>query len=482
VKLRRMIPFAIAIALFMENLDSTIIATSVPAIAHSLGSTPLNLSMAVSVYLLSLAVFIPMSGWMADKYGTRNVFAGAIALFTVASALCGLSQSLAMLIGARALQGMGGAMMMPVGRLIIGRSFAKSELVAAMSYVTIPGLIGPMLGPLIGGAITTYASWRWIFYVNLPMGIVGILFAWRFVENLREPNLKPPDIVGFVLVGLGLAGLVLGIENIGRGVLPEGTEGALFALSAASLFLYWRHFKRSAAPALDLRLLRIPTFRASIVGGAVSRIGFGATPFLLPLLFQIAFGRTPLESGALTFTGAIGAMIMKTGASRVVRRFGFRRLLIGNALVVGGLGMSFALFTSATPWFVIIAVLTMTGFFRTLQFTCMSALTYADLEPARMSNGTSIASVAQQISMSLGVAVGATVLHIATELSGGVSPGPAAFLPTLLFVGVIPITAIYFFAQLSPSAGEEMSGHRRKAVAEAMDNLGEPAQAAGQGR
>jgi EmrB/QacA subfamily drug resistance transporter len=438
--------------------------------------------MAVSVYLLSLAVFIPMSGWMADKYGTRNVFAGAIAVFTVASALCGLSQSLAMLVAARALQGMGGAMMMPVGRLIIGRSFAKSELVAAMSYVTIPGLIGPMLGPLIGGAITTYASWRWIFYVNLPMGIVGILFAWRFVENMREPNVRPPDIVGFVLVGLGLAGLVLGIENIGRGVLPEGTEGALFALSAASLFLYWRHFKRATAPALDLRLLRIPTFRASIVGGAVSRIGFGATPFLLPLLFQVAFGRTPLESGALTFTGAIGAMTMKMGASRVVRRFGFRRLLIGNALVVGGLGMGFAFFTAATPWFVIIAVLTTTGFFRTLQFTCMSALTYADLEPGRMSNGTSIASVAQQISMSLGVAVGATVLHIATGLSGGTSPGPAAFMPTLLFVGVIPILAIYFFAQLPPNAGEEMSGHRRNSVTEAIDNLGEPAQAVRQSR
>jgi EmrB/QacA subfamily drug resistance transporter len=477
-----MITFAIAIALFMENLDSTIIATSVPVIARSLGTTPVNLSMAVSVYLLSLAVFIPMSGWMADKYGTRTVFAGAIALFTVASALCGQSQSLAMLVGGRALQGMGGAMMMPVGRLIIGRSFAKSELVAAMAYVTIPGLIGPMLGPLIGGAITTYASWRWIFYVNLPMGVVGTLFALRYVENMREPDVKPPDIVGFVLVGLGLAGLVLGIENIGRGVLPEGSEGALFALSAASLFLYWRHFKRSAAPALDLRLLRIPTFKTSIMGGAVSRIGFGATPFLLPLLFQIAFGRTPLESGALTFTGAIGAMIMKTGASRVVRRFGFRRLLIGNALVVGGLGMSFAFFTSATPWFVIIAVLTMTGFFRTLQFTCMSALTYADLDPGRMSNGTSIASVAQQISMSLGVAVGATALYIATELSGKTSPGTAAFMPTLLFIGMVPILAIYFFAQLSPSAGDEMSGHRRKVVTDSVENLGEPAQAAAQRR
>jgi hypothetical protein len=293
---------------------------------------------------------------------------------------------------------------------------------------------------------------------------------------------KPPDVVGFVLIGLGLAGLVLGIENIGRGVLPEGMEGALFVLSAASLFLYWRHFKRSSAPALDLRLLRIPTFRASILGGTVSRIGFGATPFLLPLLFQIAFGRTPLESGALTFTGAIGAMVMKTGASRVVRRFGFRRLLIGNAMIVGALGMSFGLFTSNTPWLVIISVLTLTGFFRTLQFTCMSALTYADLEPSRMSNGTSIASVAQQISMSLGVATGATALHFATGLSGGNTPTQAAFMPTLLFVGVIPVFAVYFFAQLSPRAGEEVSGHRRKVVQEAVENLGEPAQAVGQRR
>jgi MFS family permease len=346
-----------------------------------------------------------------------------------------------------------------------------------MAYVTIPGLVGPMLGPLIGGAITTYASWRWIFYINLPIGAVGIVFALRVIENMRDPNVRPPDIVGFILIGLGLAGLVMGIENLGRGILPEGAEAALFAVSAISLLLYWRHFKRVDAPALDLNLLRIPTFRASVLGGTISRIGFGATPFLLPLLFQIGFGRTPLESGALTFTGTIGAMAMKFGSARVVRRFGFRRLLIGNAVIVGALGMAFAGFSPATPSVVIIGILLLSGFFRTLHFTCMGALTYADLESSRMSNGTSIASVAQQISMSLGVAVGATVLHLATELSGEASPGQAAFAPTLLIVGAIPIFAIYYFARLSPMAGAEMSGHRAKAVDEAIDNLGEPAHA-----
>jgi EmrB/QacA subfamily drug resistance transporter len=462
---RRIIPLVVAIALFMENLDSTVIATALPVIAKSLHVTALNLSMAVSVYLLSLAVFIPMSGWMADRYGARNVFAGAIAVFTISSALCGAAQSLPMLIGARALQGLGGAMMTPVGRLIVGRSFAKSDLIVAMSYVTIPALVGPVLGPLVGGAITTYASWRWIFLINVPVGAVGVFFALRVIDNFRDPEVRRPDLPGFLMLGIGLAGIVIGVENTGRGVLPEGAESALLIVAAIALSAYWRHARRAAHPALDLKLFRIATFRAAVVGGIVCRMGFGATPLLLPLLFQLGFGLTPLGSGALTFMGAVGAIVMKTVAGPTLRRFGFRRLLVGNAIASGLMIMAMAAFGVATPTVAIAAFLGAYGFFRALQFTCMNALSYADLDPRQMPSGTAIASVGQQISMSLGVAIGATALEIATRLTGTTTPTPTAFAPTFLVVGLIPILSALIFARLPGGAGEEMSGHRAAAAA-----------------
>ncbi|MEI9986697.1 MAG: DHA2 family efflux MFS transporter permease subunit [Aliidongia sp.] len=456
-RLRILIPLVVACGLFMENLDSTIISTSIPQIARSLGENPLKLNLAVTSYLLSLAVFIPISGWIADRFGARTVFCSAIVMFTVGSALCGLATSLPMLVATRVLQGFGGAMMTPVGRLILLRSFPKDALVTAMSYVTMPALIGPTMGPIIGGFLTTYASWRWIFYINIPIGIAGIVLALRNIENFRAQ--KPPrfDFVGFLVAGCGLAFLEFAIESLGRHLVSTQLQASLFAVATLTLLLYGWHARRVEAPALDLTLFRNRTFNISVLTGGICRVGLGTVPFLLPLLMQLGFGLDALHSGLITFVSGIGAILMKTVSPWILRSFGFRRMLMGNGILVGGMIAGLALFRQDTPHWMLYCYLLVFGFLRSVQFTSINTLGYAELTPAIMSRATSLSSVAQQLSMSFGVSLGATLLAIVV----GDGPVTAAdFRPVFLIAGLIPALSTLGFARLRPFDGAEVSGYR----------------------
>ncbi len=455
-----LVPLIVACALFMENLDSTVIATALPAIARSLNEDPLRLNLAITSYLLSLAVFIPLSGWIADRYGARRVFRTAIVIFTAGSIACGIAQSLPELVAARIVQGMGGAMMVPVGRLVMLRTVPKSELVRAMSYLTVPALLGPVMGPPLGGFIVTYGSWRWIFFINLPIGVLGIVLATLFIEDVRESERWPLDLVGFILSGVGLAGLVFGFETAGRGVLPDGIVALLLGLGAIATTLYVFHARLRPYPIIDLSLLRIPTFGAAITGGLLFRIGVGATPFLLPLMLQLGFGLSPLGSGLLTFASAAGALTMKLTAAPIIRLLGFRSVLLGNAAISSVFLAASALFSPTTPHWLIFIVLLSGGFFRSLQFTSINTLAYADVPPALMSRATSFQSMIQQLSASIGVGSGALLVHMTLVFRDHGTLGAADFAPAFVVIGLISVSSILLFLQLSPQAGAEVSGHR----------------------
>ncbi len=453
-----LIPLIVACALFMENLDSTAISTALPAIAASLGENPLKLSLAITAYLFSLAVFIPISGWVADRFGARRVFRLAILVFMAGSVLCSFAGSLFGFVLARILQGMGGAMMVPVGRLVLLRTIAKADLVQAMAWLTVPALIGPVLGPPLGGFITTYLNWRWIFWINLPIGVLGIILVTRFIPDLREERSPPLDLLGFLLSAVGLVGLVFGFETIGRGLVPWSTTFLLLAVGVTGVGLYVLHASRILYPVIDLALLGIPTFRASVLGGFLFRIAIGATPFLLPLMLQVGFGLSPFNSGLLTFASAAGAMLMKLTAGPILKLFGFKRVLMANALIgavfVGAIG----LFTPDTPHLLILAVLLAGGFFRSLQFTSINTLGYADIERAQMSRATSFASMMQQLSLSVGVGTGALLLHLTVAARGSSQLLAGDFAPAFFAVALIAALSALVYLPLPADAGAEVSG------------------------
>ena len=450
----------VACALFMQNLDGTVVATALPVMARAFGSDPLHMNVALTSYLLSLAVFIPVSGWVADRYGAKVVFGSAIAVFTVGSVLCGMSTGLAELVGARIVQGIGGAMMVPVGRLVLLRSVDKSELVAAMAWLTVPALVGPIVGPPVGGFLATYVDWRWIFYVNVPIGVLGIGLAWRFVPDVREPAPGRLDGWGLVWAGVALVCVMGAGETAGRGMIPGVYVAGLAVVGVLAGAGYWWHAGRVAAPLLDLGLLRVATFRASVGAGSLFRVGVGAIPFLLPLMLQLGFGLSPVQSGLVTFSAAVGAIAMKPAAQYALRVFGFRRTLGWNgaagAVLLGVMG----LFRPSWPMAALYGVLILGGFVRSLQFTAFNTIAYADIPRARMSAATSLYSTLQQVSLTLGITVGAAALEFARGMSGHGDPALGDYSVAFGVVAMFSLLASPLSFRLSEDAGAELSGRR----------------------
>jgi len=400
------LPWVVAAALFMEQLDSTIVNTAVPAMAASLQVTPLSLKAVVTSYILSLAVGIPVSGWIADRFGTRRVFSFAVAIFTLASVLCGISVNVHMLVVSRVLQGLGAALMMPVGRLAVIRTFPKSELLAAMNFVIIPALIGPLLGPLVGGLIVHWLSWRVIFFVNIPVGLIALYLTHRYMPDYYGDTPRRLDVLGLILFATGTAMMSWLLEIFGEHGLNPTEIGWLFALALVLLAAYGVHARKHAYPLLDLVLFKIRTFRVSVLGGFNTRLGIGALPFLLPLLYQLGLGLPAWYSGLLMMPSAFAAMGMKMIATRVLARFGYRRILMVNTIMIGCTISAYSLVGVATPIALIVMLSLTVGFFNSLQFTCMNSMAYADIQPADSSMASTIASSMQQLSMSFGLACG----------------------------------------------------------------------------
>jgi EmrB/QacA subfamily drug resistance transporter len=456
----RLTAVIVATALFMQNLDSTVIATALPAMARSFHADPLHMSVALTSYLISLSVFIPASGWVADHFGAKHVFRAAIVVFTIGSVLCGMAPSLWFLVLARILQGLGGAMMLPVGRLVLLRSVSRAQMVAAMSWLTMPALIGPILGPPVGGFIVTYFSWRWVFDINIPIGVAGVIAVSIFIADVREPGRGGKlDFWGLVFSGLAMAAMMAGFETVGRDLVPLSWTFAAFGVGIAAMLVYAVHARGQAHPVLDFSLLKVPTFASSVIAGSFFRIAVGAVPFLLPLMLQLAFHDSPMQSGLITFAAAAGALSMKPAAQPVLRWFGFRNVLVVNGFLAAAFIAVCALFQPTWPSLLLDAILLVGGFFRSLQFTAFNAIAYGDVPRARMSSATTLYSTIQQLTLTLGIVIGAATLEISARLHGHPTALRSDYALAFLIVGAIAMLAVPFCATLRNDAGEALSGH-----------------------
>ena len=466
--IKRLLPWLVAVAFFMESLDTTILNTAVPTVAAALGVAPLSMKAVLSSYTLSLALFIPVSGWMADRYGTRRVFAAAIGLFTLGSILCGMARNIHVLVACRILQGCGGAMMVPVGRLTMVRTFAKSELVRAMSFLAIPALIGPMLGPLAGGLIVGYLHWRMIFYVNVPIGLLGLYLVSRHLPDYRTGRVARLDGLGFCLFGAGLALLSYVLEVFGEHRLGGPALVSLLALALALLGGYGWHAVAIRHPLLRLGLFALRTFRAAVNGSFITRLAAGGMPFLLPLLYQVGLGFTPLQSGLLITPQFVGAMSTKPLMPHILTRVGYRTVLLSNTAILGLLIAGFATIGPATPVWAIVLQAFGFGFFSSMQYTSMNTLTYADIAPSEVSMASTIASTVQQMSLSFGVAVSA--LAAALFLPARVHASPPQMIhgihQAFLLLGALTILSAGVFQEVRSTDGETVSQHHQAVALE----------------
>lgn len=463
--MNRVVPLILAFALFMEQMDATVIATALPAIAVDIGTSPIALKLALTAYLVSVAIFIPLSSWVADRFGAKLVFTIAIGVFMAGSIACAGASSLAGFVMARFLQGMGGAMMTPISRLILVRGTDKSKLIDALAWLTIPALAGPVIGPPLGGFITTYFSWHWIFLINIPIGITGIVATLRFLPDLPTEDPGTLDWIGFILAGIAASGTIFGLSVVSLPALPPAYGMTAILIGVLSGIAYFRHSKRAKDPILKLELLRAPVYRATVVSGSVFRIGNGALPFLLPLMLQIGFGLDPFRSGLITFVSAVGAIAMKFAVQRIYQVFGFRRVLLASALVSAVLIGAIAGIDKETPIYMLYGLLLVVGFTRSLFFTGLNALSFSEMTPENMGKATALNAAAQQLSVAAGVAMAGAVLETAAATSGGALT-QTGFTVAFLIVGFISALSAIPFFRMHPAAGSEVSGHGPRAIRE----------------
>lgn len=455
----KLLPMVVSLPLFLQNIDASIMGPALPAMSASLQVNILRLNLAITAYLVSLAIFLPASGWLADRFGPRRVFCMAITVFSLASGLCALANSLEMLVACRVLQGLGGAMMVPVGRLILLRSIAPSQMITAMVWFTVPPVIGRLLGPLVGGAMVTWLSWPWIFLINVPIGALAIALSLTLMEEGEAPEAHSAfDGLGFLLLGAGLAALLAALESAGSGLLPGRTAAALAVAGAGLMAAYVAHSRRRAQPLIDLGILRYPTFFTAVVGGAPLRLAIGALPFLLPLLLQLGFGLSPLDAGLLTVATALGSLATRALLTRALRRWGFRRLLLVATVCASGCYLAYSQFRVTTPHAALFAATAVGGLVMSMVIVSLQTIAFTQVPKPLLGQATALSTIVQQVSLSVGVVLATEGLRLAVWVRGG-SPGAivaADFPPVFMAIAAVTLLGLFSFRRLPPDVGDEL--------------------------